>query len=57
MKFDLKDKSAVVTGGGSGIGKAICLALAGQGASLHILELSASNAKQTLKEIKELATD
>jgi NAD(P)-dependent dehydrogenase (short-subunit alcohol dehydrogenase family) len=53
MKFDLKDKSAVVTGGGSGIGKAICLALAGQGASLHILELSASNAKQTLKEIKD----
>ena len=53
MKFSLKDKSAVVTGGGSGIGKAICLALAGQGASLHILELSASNAKETLKEIKD----
>ena len=53
MKFNLKDKSAVVTGGGSGIGKAICLALAGQGASLHILELSASNGDETLREVKD----
>ena len=53
MKFSLKDKTAVVTGGGSGIGKAICLALAGQGALLHILELSASNANETLQAVKD----
>lgn len=45
--FSLKGKTAVVTGGGSGIGKAICLALAEQGATLHILELQEANAKET----------
>ncbi len=54
MKFSLKDKSAVVTGGGSGIGKAICLALAEQGATIHILELQASNAKETASSIEAM---
>lgn len=52
MKFSLKGKTAVVTGGGSGIGKAISLALAGQGAKVHILELNSDNAKTTLDEVK-----
>ena len=51
MKFNLKNKSAVVTGGGSGIGKAICIALAEQGAAVHILELQASSAKDTVDTI------
>ncbi len=51
MKFNLKNKSAVVTGGGSGIGRAICLVLAEQGATVHILELQASNAKDTVDTI------
>ncbi|MGB7395802.1 MAG: SDR family oxidoreductase [Pricia sp.] len=54
MKFSLKDKLAVVTGGGSGIGKAICLALAEQGATVHILELQASNAKETANRIEAM---
>lgn len=52
MKFDLKGKTAVVTGGGSGIGKAISLALAEQGASVHILDMNLENAIATVDEIK-----
>jgi NAD(P)-dependent dehydrogenase (short-subunit alcohol dehydrogenase family) len=38
--FNLSWKKAVVTGGGSGIGKAIAIALAGNGAELTILDLN-----------------
>lgn len=51
MRFNLENKSAVVTGGGSGIGKAICLALADQGATVHILELKAASADDTIATI------
>jgi NAD(P)-dependent dehydrogenase (short-subunit alcohol dehydrogenase family) len=52
MKFNLKNKTAVVTGGGSGIGRAICLAFAEQGAMVNILELNAAHANETLKAIE-----
>lgn len=52
MKFDLTGKTALVTGGGSGIGKAISLALAEQGASVHILDMNLENAISTVDEIK-----
>lgn len=42
MAFDLKGKTAVVTGGGSGIGQAICKALAGAGAMVYNLDLQAA---------------
>lgn len=51
MKFNLTGKNAIVTGGGSGIGKAIALALAGQGAFVHILELKKESADRTTSEI------
>lgn len=51
MKFNLKDKTAVVTGGGSGIGQAICMALAENGAKVHILELQAEKAAKTVEAI------
>jgi NAD(P)-dependent dehydrogenase (short-subunit alcohol dehydrogenase family) len=52
VKFDLTDKRALVTGGGSGIGKAISIALAEQGAEVHILEVHKIPAKETAAEIK-----
>ncbi len=51
--FSLKNKQAVITGGGSGIGKAISLLFAQQGAIVHIIELNSDNAQQAVKEIKE----
>lgn len=49
--FSLTNKKAVVTGGGSGIGKAIATILAKQGAEVHILELGTEQAEATLAEI------
>ena len=51
--FSLKGKSAVITGGGSGIGKAISMLFAKQGAKVYILELNEQSAKQAVEEINE----
>ena len=40
MKFDLSGKKAVVTGGSSGIGKAIVKALSEQGAKIFFIDLN-----------------
>jgi 2-keto-3-deoxy-L-fuconate dehydrogenase len=50
--FSLQNKKAIITGGGSGIGKAICLLFAKQGAEVHVLELSLESAQSTVDEIK-----
>ncbi|RQO67618.1 short-chain dehydrogenase [Pedobacter sp. KBW06] len=50
--FSLKGKSAIITGGGSGIGKAISMLFAKQGAKVHIIELNADAAQQTVTEIE-----
>ena len=49
--FSLKNKKAVVTGGGSGIGKAISVLFAQQGAEVHIIELTAASASGAVEEI------
>jgi 2-keto-3-deoxy-L-fuconate dehydrogenase len=49
--FSLTGKSAVITGGGSGIGKAIAVLFAKQGATVHIIELSTESAKAAVEEI------
>jgi 2-keto-3-deoxy-L-fuconate dehydrogenase len=54
--FSLKDKIAVITGGGSGIGKAISLLFAKQGATVHIIELNEESAAQTVAEINTYGT-
>ncbi|MEM8895160.1 MAG: SDR family oxidoreductase [Bacteroidota bacterium] len=41
--FDLSGKTAVVTGGCSGIGEAIVTQLYGQGASVHVLDIDIAN--------------
>jgi 2-keto-3-deoxy-L-fuconate dehydrogenase len=50
--FSLQNKHAVITGGGSGIGRAISILFAKQGATVHIIELNADAATQTIEEIK-----
>lgn len=51
--FRLDNKTAVITGGGSGIGKSISMLFAKQGASVHIIELNEAAAQQTANEIKK----
>ncbi len=51
--FRLDNKVAVVTGGASGIGKAISETFAANGAFVHILELNPEQAETTVKEIVE----
>jgi 2-keto-3-deoxy-L-fuconate dehydrogenase len=50
--FSLQNKKAVVTGGGSGIGKAISALFAKQGAEVHIIELTDESAQAAIEEIR-----
>ncbi len=50
--FSLKGKSALVTGGGSGIGRAVALCFAKQGAMVHIIDLGEAAARQVVTEIE-----
>ena len=47
----LKGKTAVVTGAGRGIGKAIAMKLASQGADVAILDVDGETATATAEEL------
>ncbi len=49
--LSLINKTAVITGGGSGIGRAISLLFAKQGATVHIIEVNDSAASAVVNEI------
>ncbi len=51
--FSLKGKTAVITGGGSGIGKAISLLFAQQGASVYILDFNKESAEEVAAQAKK----
>lgn len=50
--FSLNNKHAIITGGGSGIGRAVALLFAKQGATAHILELNVDAADEVVVLIK-----
>jgi NAD(P)-dependent dehydrogenase (short-subunit alcohol dehydrogenase family) len=52
----LEGKVAVVTGGGSGIGKAIATALARQGANLVVSDFDVPRMEKTVEDVLKLAT-
>ena len=52
MDLGLKDKVAIITGGGSGIGRAICEVLAEEGTSVVVFDISLEGAKQTAEKGK-----
>lgn len=51
--FSLQNKKAIVTGGGSGIGRAIAALFAKQGAEVHIIDLTVESSQEAVDEIKQ----
>ncbi|MFN3294903.1 MAG: SDR family NAD(P)-dependent oxidoreductase, partial [Gemmobacter sp.] len=49
---DLKGKTAIVTGGGQGIGRAITLRLAAEGCNVAVFDLRPEAAEETAAEAR-----
>lgn len=57
MKLGFQGKFAIVTGAGQGLGQAIALTLAAEGATVIIADINFQNAKQTAIKAKEFTPD
>ena len=57
MDFELKGRTAFVTGGSRGIGRAIALKLASQGANIAICGRTRENLDQTAADIRDLGVE
>ncbi len=57
MADSLKDKIALVTGAGSGIGRATSLVLAREGATIAVSDIDADGGEETLSAIKDMGGD
>lgn len=53
----LKDKKAIITGAGQGIGKSIALKMASEGADIVIVEINPETGLQTMKEIESFGRE
>lgn len=51
----LKGKNAIVTGGGSGIGRQVAIRLAEEGVKVHILDINLKGAKESLGKLGDQA--
>lgn len=49
--YDVSDRSAIVTGGGSGIGAATCRVLAASGAAVLVVDLAEDHARAVAEEV------
>ena len=53
----LKDRVAIVTGGGQGIGRGIVLVMAREGAKVVVVDVNLDNAQNVVEEIKQMGGD
>src|SRR5262245_50392652 len=52
--FGLRDRVIAVTGGASGIGRAVCLQAARAGANVAVVDTTAPAAEKVVEEVKQL---